>query len=92
MENEHEVDRLAKILWDYHHMNHKLKKADCIFVMGSHDLRVAERGAQLFLDGWAPLIVFSGGKGRLTKDLWDEPEADKFAQIAIDMGVPQKKY
>ena len=40
---------LAKKLWDYHHMNHALEKADCIFVLGSHDLRVAERAAQLYL-------------------------------------------
>jgi uncharacterized SAM-binding protein YcdF (DUF218 family) len=57
-------------------------------VQGSHDLRVAERGAQLFLDGWGPLIIFSGGLGRLTDEIWDEPEADKFARIARQMGVP----
>ena len=34
---------LAKKLWDYHHTNHTLEKADCILALGSHDLRVAER-------------------------------------------------
>ena len=80
---------LAKKLWDYHHMNHQLKKADCILVLGSHDTRVAERGAELYLQGWAPLIIFSGGLGRLTKGEWNQPEADLFAQIAIEKGVPQ---
>jgi uncharacterized SAM-binding protein YcdF (DUF218 family) len=79
---------LAQKIWDYHHLNHKLKKSDCLLVQGSHDLRVAERGAQLFLDGWGPLIIFSGGLGRLTDEIWDEPEADKFARIARQMGVP----
>ena len=37
------------------------------------------------------MIVFSGGLGRLTQGLWDEPEADKFARIAVQMGVPQDK-
>ncbi|PIN72448.1 hypothetical protein COV22_03185, partial [Candidatus Woesearchaeota archaeon CG10_big_fil_rev_8_21_14_0_10_47_5] len=36
---------LAKKLWDYHHVNQSLEKSDCILVLGSHDLRVAERGA-----------------------------------------------
>ena len=72
-------------------MNQDLKKADCILVLGSHDTRVAIRGAQLFLDGWAPLLVFSGGLGRLTEGMWDQPEADKFAEIAINMGIPQDK-
>lgn len=86
-----EIDRLAKIIWGYHHLNQKLEKADCILVLGSHDLRIAEYGARLFLDRWAPRIVFSGGLGRLTKGTWNEAEADTFARIAIGMGVPKEK-
>ena len=56
--------------------------------MGSHDLRVAERGAQLFLEHWAPLLIFSGGLGNLTRGVWEQPEADRFAEIAVRMGVP----
>ena len=80
---------LARILWDYHHMNHVMKAADCILVLGSHDTRVAERGAELFLEGWAPLLILSGGLGRLTNGTWTETEADKFARIAIAKGVPE---
>ena len=78
----------AQILWDYHHVNDTLEKSDCILVLGSHDTRVAERGAGLFLEGWAPLLIFSGGLGRLTDGVWAETEADKFAAIAINKGVP----
>jgi uncharacterized SAM-binding protein YcdF (DUF218 family) len=85
---DQEILTLARILWNYHHMNHKLVKSDCILVLGSHDTRVAERAAELFLDGWAPLLIFSGGLGRLTDGIFNETEADKFAAIAIDKGVP----
>ena len=78
----------ARILWDYHLMQHNLEKSDCILVLGSHDLRVAERGAELYLQGWAPLLVFSGGLGNFTSGLWTESEADKFARIAKKKGVP----
>lgn len=81
---------LAQKLWDYHHVNHTLQKSDCILVLGSHDLRVAERGAELYLQGWAPILIFSGGLGRLTQDLWKDAEADKFAAIALEMGVPKE--
>lgn len=81
---------LSHILWNYHHLHHQLVPSDCILVLGSHDQRVAQRGAQLFLDGYAPLLVFSGGLGRLTKDLWRETEADLFARIAVEMGVPKE--
>jgi len=81
---------LAQILWDYHHMHHTLVPSDCILVLGSHDQRVARRGADLYLDGFAPLLVFSGGLGRLTKALWQETEADLFARIAVELGVPRE--
>jgi uncharacterized SAM-binding protein YcdF (DUF218 family) len=85
-----EVDLLARKIWDYHHLNHRLEKSDAILVMGSHDLRVAERGAELFLQNWAPLLIFSGGLGNLTREIWDRPEAERFAEIAVRMGVPSE--
>ncbi len=81
---------LAKKLWDYHHMHHAPAKADCILALGSHDLRVADRAAQLYLEGWAPMIIFSGGLGNFTKEMWTETEADLFAAIAINRGVPKE--
>lgn len=72
-------------------MNHQLSGADAILVLCSHDKMVAERGAQLFLEGWAELLIFSGGLGTITRELWSVPEADQFAEIAIGMGVPHEK-
>ncbi len=84
-----EILSLAQQLWNYHHLNDALIKSDCIFALGSHDLRVAERTAELYLQGWAPLIIMSGGLGNFTKD-WTEKEADRFAAVAIKKGVPEK--
>lgn len=86
-----EIEGFAKIIWDYHHMNHKLVCADCIFVLGSHDTRVAERGAELYLEGLAHFMLISGGLGKITKHIWEMTEAEKFAEIACDMGVPRDK-
>lgn len=79
---------LARRLWNYHHMNHTLAKSDCILALGSHDLRVADRAAELYLQGWAPLVIMSGGLGNFTQGMWTEPEADRFAAIAIQKGIP----
>lgn len=79
---------LARKLWDYHQMNHPLEKCDCILALGSHDLRVAERVAELYHQGWAPLMIMSGGLGNFTQEIWTESEAHKFAKIAIEKGVP----
>ncbi len=86
-----DVHAQAKIIWDYHQLFHSLEKSDGIFVLGSNDVRVAEYAATLYLEGWAPLLIFSGGLGNFTKGVWDEPEAEKFANIAVSMGVPKDK-
>ena len=85
-----EILSLAHKLWNYHQMNHQLAKSDCIFALGSHDLRVAERVAELYHQGWAPLVIMSGGLGNFTQEIWTESEADKFAGIAIEKGVPEE--
>ena len=83
--------RDARLIWDYHHVHHTLAPADAIIVLGSHDTRVAERGAEAFLAGWAPLIVFSGNLGALTTEIWTRPEAEIFAEVAEKKGVPRER-
>jgi uncharacterized SAM-binding protein YcdF (DUF218 family) len=82
------VRTLVERVWRYHHMNHELQKSEVIIVLCSHDTIVAERGAELVLAGWAPLLVFTGGLGTITRHLWSDPEAERFARIAVAMGVP----
>ena len=88
---ENHTHALAEKIWQYHQMKHQLEKADAILVLCSHDKKVAETGSQLFLDGWAPLLIFAGGLGSVTREMWTQPEADQFAEIAIGMGVPSDK-
>jgi uncharacterized SAM-binding protein YcdF (DUF218 family) len=85
------IHALAETVWNYHQLNHQLVRADAILVLCSHDVAVAERGAELYLERWAPLLIFSGGSGSITERLWQEPEADRFAAIAVAMGVPQDR-
>jgi len=85
------VEHNAKILWDYHHMNHNLVPSDCILVMCSHDTRVAEYASELFLRGFASVILFSGGiahEDDLLSTGWKKPEAEVFAEVAMSRGVP----
>ena len=85
------LDRDARLIWDYHHVHHTLAPADVSIVLGSHDTRVPERGAEVFLAGWAPLIVFSGNLGALTTEIWTRPEAEIFAEVAEKKGVPRER-
>ncbi|SMY34895.1 YdcF family protein [Photobacterium andalusiense] len=82
------IYRSAKTVWDYHLLHQSLVKSDCLFVLCSNDVRVAEYAAQLFLQGYAPYIVFSGNVGEITQGLFPCSEAEYFANIAREMGVP----
>jgi len=85
-----QIKQLAETIWNYHRLNHSLVKSDAIMVLCSHDELVARRGAELFLSGWSPLLIFSGGLGAITRHMWSDPEADRFARIAVEMGVPDE--
>ncbi len=72
-------------------MNHKLEKSDCIIALGSVDISIASFASKLYLEGYADKIIFTGGLGKITQKIWNEAEADKFAEIAIKLGVPKDK-
>lgn len=77
-----------QVLWNYMKMNHKIRNADCIIGLGTMDINVANVASELYLKGYANKLIFSGGLGKITRKLWNETEAEKFAKIAIQRGVP----
>lgn len=85
-----EILSLAQTVWNYLKIDDELEKADAILVLGSHDLRVADRGAELFLQGFAPWLIFTGGLGNFTRQMWTTAEADLFAERALEKGVPKE--
>lgn len=82
--------KLVQILWDYMKMNHELSHADCIIGLGTMDTNVANVASDLYLNGYAGKLIFSGGLGKITYKLWNETEAEKFAGIAMERGVPRE--
>jgi uncharacterized SAM-binding protein YcdF (DUF218 family) len=85
-----QLDQLAQTIWDYHQLHHQLAPSDLLLALGSNDIRVAEYAADLYLQGFAPLLMFSGNVGALTKDHFTKPEAEVFADIARQKGVPDE--
>ena len=78
-----------QILWDYRGLHLKPEKADVIVGFGNFNDNIARRAAELYLQGYAPKILFTGGLGRNTKNLLSEPEAERFARVAMECGVPE---
>ena len=81
----------TELLWKYLSLNENLEKSDVILVLGTFDTRVAQRGTDLFLQNLAPVIIFSGGFGRLSGKNAIKPEAEIFVQVAKSRGVPENK-
>ena len=81
-------DEAIQCVWDYHQLGHELAPSDAIFALGSHDLRVADRAAELYHQRLAPWVICSGGFGNLTRNRFVEPEADLFARRVGELGVP----
>ena len=82
------VYEASKILWDYMRLDMPLCKADCIVGFGCYNEDIAQRAADLYHAGYAPKVLFTGGLGRNTKEMWTESEAERFARIALAAGVP----
>ncbi|EOB6678117.1 YdcF family protein [Vibrio vulnificus] len=82
--------RQIELLWQYMQLQHHLTPADCLLVMCSNDLRVAEHAVNLYKQGYAPYILFSGGEGRFTEGLFEKSEAETFAELAKASGVPEE--
>lgn len=84
-----DIDQKAKIIWDYMLLHHELKPMDAIFALGSNDIRVAERAAELYLEGYGKYLICAGANGKAS--ILSKPEAEVFADIAIQKGVPEDK-
>ena len=87
------VRTLAGVLWGYHRLGQGLRHSELILVLGSHDISVAEYTSRLFLQEWAPRLMFSGGRAHfddLLATSWSRPEAEVFRDVALGFGVPSE--
>ena len=77
-------------IWDYLGMHQQPQKADIIVGFGNFNTDIARRAAELYHQGYAPKLLFTGGLGRNTEGMLPEPEAVRFARVAVECGVPEE--
>lgn len=77
----------TRVLWNYLVLHQTPKPMEAILVFGSNALRVADHGAQLFLEGYGKHLIISGGNG--TNSILSQPEATIFKERALKLGVPE---
>ncbi|KPI06851.1 protein of unknown function DUF218 [Actinobacteria bacterium OK074] len=78
----------AELIWDYHLMGHEPRPCSAAIGLGSHDLGVATRAAELYRAGLFPVLVFSGGNSPTTVDRFPGGEAVHYRRHALGLGVP----
>ena len=64
-------------------MHQTPEQADVIVGFGNLNTNIARRAAELYRQGLAPVVLFTGGLGRNTEGLLPEPEAVRFARVAM---------
>ncbi len=83
------AEAALQVLWDYLLVAQRPVAADVVFVFGSQDLAMPDRAADLYLAGYAPNVLATGGFGRMTRGVFDEPEALVFRARMVAHGVPE---
>jgi uncharacterized SAM-binding protein YcdF (DUF218 family) len=80
----------VETLWNYHHIGHELRPADVGIGLGSHDIGVAVRTAELYHQGMYPLVVFTGANAPTTIDRFPRGEAVHYRERALEEAVPDE--
>ncbi|WP_030955873.1 YdcF family protein [Streptomyces sp. NRRL S-481] len=78
----------AQRLWDFQQMGHEPRPCSVAIGLGSHDLGVADVTADLFHQGMAPVVLFTGATSRTTRDRMPRGEAEHYRDRAVELGVP----
>jgi hypothetical protein len=82
------MDKFYQAVTDFIFIEDEPQKADIILVPGGSKPQLMERACALFLDGYAPLILPSGGKNKVLVGY--KTEWDYFIEIARKMGVSEE--
>ena len=88
LQSSDDFERIVGPLWDYLAVADAPARADVIFVFGSQAFAVPARAAELYRAGHAPVVLVSGRYGRMTREVFDRPEALVFRDRLLRDGVP----
>ncbi len=94
-------NRIIKDISDFIFLEDELQKADIIFLPGGGHAEVPEKGAEVYLKGYAPIIMPSGKKAidkegplviHTKSDIYNgnyETESDFYKDVLVKCGVPE---
>jgi len=86
-QDRQKIATLARTTYRYLAEDDQMEPADLILAFGAKTLARAERAVELYKQGIAPKLLFSGGSPIYNKT---KPEAETYREIALEAGVPDK--
>lgn len=90
---ENELIPLLKTIWDYFVLDMPITKSDIIIGCGCKNLKISIKCSELLKEQYAENILFTGGLGKITNQVFKMSEAEIFRDIAIENGVlPEKIF
>lgn len=90
------IDTLTPViqkLWDYNCLNRERtlpESTDLILALGCRDLGIPKQAAEVYQKLGSGLLVMSGEYGPYTRHNFSKTEAETFADVAVDMGIPRE--
>jgi uncharacterized SAM-binding protein YcdF (DUF218 family) len=81
----------VEALWRFHARSDDPPDVNAIVCLGSYDLRVAERTAELAAAHPDAVIVVTGSYGNWTRGIFEATEAEIFGRVLVDRGVPSSR-
>lgn len=85
------IEKHADTLWRFHARSDDLTPMDAIVCLGSYDLRVAHRTADLALAYPRARVLVTGSYGNWTRGVFKATEAETFGEILVERGVPSDR-
>jgi hypothetical protein len=89
--DEDTFESVLKPIWNYLSIYDEPISADVLFVFGGLDLAVPRRAAELFLAGYARVILVTGNAGPKTPDSFGKPESIVFKDEMVRLGVDETR-
>jgi uncharacterized SAM-binding protein YcdF (DUF218 family) len=88
--NHADAQKIASKLYNYLSEEDKTEASDVIFVFGGgRSFAKADKAIELYKEGLAPVILFTGNRASYMKESERETEAERFANHAKKNGIPK---
>ena len=85
---DEQISIAAEVIWGWLPVNEVPKQSDMIFVLGNSSNELPYEAARLYNEGLAPIVVVSGGRGRISKND-KETEAARYVKVLLSSNVPK---